>query len=298
MAETSWPFDSQTSSENDWSYLMRHLTAMQEGGVIGTPASTALKVTGDSTGMQVKLAAGYAIVRGHMYYNSATITLAIATSAATARIDSVVLKLDPTANTITAGVVTGTAGSGTAPSLTGNQTDTGAYWMEIGRVNVGASVSTIAAGNVTDLRQFIGAKVGTWSNTSRPAGTTQFPLVTGLMGWNTDSSQIDVWNGSAWVSPTSSIPAASITTPSGVGLTVAQGGTGVTSMTAGFIKYVSGTAVTSGNGVVASDITSAEQANITAGKIRAGGTSGGTATTVFVQSGTPTANATGDLWFW
>jgi hypothetical protein len=67
-------------------------------------------------------------------------------------------------------------------------------------------------------------------------------------------------------------------------------------MTAGFIKYVSGTAVTSGNGVVASDIT--DPTNITAGKIRAGGTSGGTATTVFVQSGTPTANATGDLWFW
>ena len=296
MAETSWPFDSQTSSENDWSYLMRHLTAMQEGGVIGTPSSTALKVTGDSSGMQVKLAAGYGIVRGHMYYNSAVLTLAVVYADSQARVDSVVLKLDPTANTITAAVVKGTAGSASPPSLTSNQTDTGAYWMEIGRIAVGASVSTIAAGNVTDLRQFIGAKVGTWSNSTRPAGTTQFPLVAGLMGWNTDTSQIDVWNGSAWVSPTASIPAASITTPSGVGLTVAQGGTGVTSMTAGFIKYVSGTAITSGNGVVASDIT--DPTNITAGKIRAGGTSGGTATTVFVQSGPPTANATGDLWFW
>lgn len=78
-------------------------------------------------------------------------------------------------------------------------------------------------------------------------------------------------------------------------LPVANGGTGVYSMTTGFIKY-NGSAVVSGQPVVASDIT--DPTNITAGKIRAGGTSGGTATTVFVQSGPPTANATGDLWFW
>jgi hypothetical protein len=79
-------------------------------------------------------------------------------------------------------------------------------------------------------------------------------------------------------------------------LPVANGGTGLTSMTAGFIKY-NGSAVVSGQPVVASDITATEQASINAGKIRSGATSAGTAITIFVQSGTPTANATGDLWF-
>lgn len=257
MAETSWPFDSQTSSENDWSYLMRHLSATQDGGVVGSPSSTALKVTGDSSGMQVKLAAGYGIVRGHMYYNSSTLTIALtaAPGSGTTRIDSIVLKLDPTANTITAIKVDGTAGaSPSAPTLTSNQTDTGVYYLEIARVNVGTSVSTIAAGDVTDLRPFIGTKVGVWTTAARPAGTTQFPLVVGQTGFNTTTTTFEAWTGSAWVS----IP----------------------------------------QNITAGALSATEQAAINAGKIRAGGTSAGTAITVFVQSGTPTANATGDLWFW
>lgn len=257
MAETSWPFDSQTSSENDWSYLMRHLSATQDGGIVGTPAGTALKVTGDSSGMQVKLAAGYALVRGHMYYNSAVLTIALtaAPGSGNSRIDSVVLKLDPTANTITAIKVDGTAsGTPAAPSLTSNQTDTGVYYLELARVNVGASVSTIAAGDVTDLRQFIGTKVGVWTTTNRPAGSTQFPLVIGQTGFNTTTTSFEAWTGSAWVA----IP----------------------------------------QNIAAATLSAAEQANIAAGKIRAGGTSAGTAQTVFVQSATPTANSTNDLWFW
>lgn len=255
MAETSWPFDSQTSSENDWSYLMRHLSATQDGGIVGTPAGTAVKVTGDSSGMQVKLAAGYALVRGHMYYNSSVLTIALTAAAANPRIDSIVLKLDPTANTITAIKVDGTASATpSAPSLTANQTDTGTYYLEIARVSVGASVSTIAAGDVTDLRPFIGTKVGVWTTAGRPAGTTQFPLVIGQTGFNTSTTAFEAWTGSAWVA----IP----------------------------------------QNITAATLSATEQANISAGKIRAGGTSAGTAQTVFVQSGTPTANATNDLWFW
>lgn len=77
---------------------------------------------------------------------------------------------------------------------------------------------------------------------------------------------------------------------------ISKGGTGLTSLAAGILKS-SGTAVTSA-ALAASDLTSAEQANLVAGKIRAGGVSGGAATTIFVQSATPTALASGDLWFW
>lgn len=47
---------------------------------------------------------------------------------------------------------------------------------------------------------------------------------------------------------------------------------------------------------VASNIT--DPANITSGKIYAGGTSAGNATRIFIQSTTPTGAANGDLWFW
>lgn len=77
---------------------------------------------------------------------------------------------------------------------------------------------------------------------------------------------------------------------------ISKGGTGATSLGAGVLK--SSGSVVSSAALAASDLTSAEQANIVAGKIRAGGVSGGAATTIFVQSATPTALAAGDLWFW
>lgn len=245
MAQTSWPFDNADTTEGQFSQLFRRL---QNSGVSGSPSTTDVKVTGDSTGMNVKVAAGYAIVRGHAYYNSSQFTLTIGTASASPRIDSVVLRLDPTANTIVLAVVAGTpAASPVAPTLT--QTDEGTYELAIAQVAVGASVSTISAGNVTDIRPFLGTQFGRWITATRPTS----PLV-GTAGFNTTTASPEYWDGSAWVSFTPAI--------------------------------------------TASMITAGEQANLVSGKIRAGGTSAGAATTVFVQSATPTANATGDLWFW
>ncbi len=245
MAQTSWPFENADTTEAQYSQLFRRL---QTSGVSGSPATTDLKVTGDSTGMNVKVAAGYAIVRGHAYYNSAQVTLTIGAAGASPRIDTVVLRLDPTANSIVLAVVAGTPGaSPVAPTLT--QTDEGTFELAIGSVAVGASVSTISAGNVTDVRSYLGSQFGRWTTATRPTS----PLV-GTPGFNTTNSAPEYWDGSAWVSFTPAITAA----------------------------MISGT----------------EQANLVSGKIRAGGTSAGTATTIFVQSATPTANATGDLWFW
>lgn len=122
-------------------------------------------------------------------------------------------------------------------------------------------------------------------------------LPVGGGGTNTSSfpggSQYVVTNsGNTALTSQATIPFSTVTGT----VPVTQGGTGVTSMTTGFIKY-NGSAVVSGQPVVASDISATEQASINAGKIRSGATSAGTAITIFVQSGTPTANATGDLWF-
>jgi len=291
VTQTSFPFDSQTSTESDWSHLFRQLTATIGGGVEGSPNTTELKVTGDSSGMNVKVAVGTAIVRGHYYMNDAIVTLTIGASAANPRIDSVVLTLDPTANSVVLAVVAGTAAaSPLAPTLT--QTDTAVYQLKLADVLVGASVSTISAGAVTDQRSFSGNDVGVWTTATRPTLTASNA---GLLGYNATLAAYEGWTGSAWVSLAPTSLDASVIASGTLG--VARGGTGQSSFASGFIKS-NGTVLSGGNGVAAADITAAEQANIASGKIRNGGTSGGTAQTIFVQSGTPTANAVGDLWFY
>lgn len=152
MAQTSWPFEGTDTTETQFSQWARNIGE----GVKGSSAGTELKPYGDSTGMTVKVPAGYAMVRGHYYASTAIETLAITAAHATlARIDNVILELDPTANTITLKVVAGTAAaSPVAPTLT--QTDAGIYQQVLARVAVAAAATTIAAGVVTDARTFLG----------------------------------------------------------------------------------------------------------------------------------------------
>lgn len=152
MAETSWPFDNIDTTETQFSQWSRNMGE----GVKGSFNTTDLKVTTAGTGMTVSVAAGQAAVRGHYYSNSSSLTLSIASAHATnPRIDSVVLTLDPTANTITAAVVTGTAASSpVAPTLT--QTDAAVYQLLLATVLVPAASSVVSSGNITDARTFLG----------------------------------------------------------------------------------------------------------------------------------------------
>jgi hypothetical protein len=199
MAITSWPFAAQSTTETQFGQLF---SAQNEFGVSGQPSSTDLKVTGDSTGMNVKVAAGFAIVRGFAFYSTAQETVTIAAANTNPRIDLVVLRLAPASDSITLAVVAGTpAASPVAPTLTQNTAaNGGVYEMEIGRVTVGANVVTITAGSVSDTRPFLGTPVGRWATVSRPAS----PKV-GHLGYNTTTSLWEFWNGSAWaeLKPTS-----------------------------------------------------------------------------------------------
>jgi hypothetical protein len=194
VAITSFPFDSQTSTESDWSHIFRYLTTIPGGGVVGAPDGTALKVTGDSTGMNVKVAAGTGIVRGHMIINDATATVTItAANASNPRIDSIVANLDPSANSITLIAVAGTAAATpVAPTLT--QTDAAVWQMKLADVYVAANATSISAGNVTDARTFAGNDLGVWTTSNRPTGST------GLAGFNTSTGLLEAYNGTAWVS--------------------------------------------------------------------------------------------------
>lgn len=248
MAQTSYPFDTGSTTETQFSQMFRR---MQATGVWGTPAGSELRVLADSTGMQVKVPAGFAFVRGHFYSSDAQETLAISAANPTnPRRDLVVLRLDPTANSITLAVVAGTAAASPAdPTLT--QTDAGVWELPLARVAVAAGATTIAAGNVTDLRAFVGGQFRVWTTDTRPSSPTAGTTV----GYNTTLGAPELWNGSAWVDL---LPAS----------------------------------------IPASKISATEQANIAAGRIRPGGDPGASSIRIFVQSGTPTGAAAGDLWFW
>ena len=213
MAQNSWPFENVDTTEDQYSLLFGRYGKPGSlfMGVASQPNQTgagSLTVYGDSSGMQVKVRSGFAVVRGFAYQNTTNgQTVAIDTGSASPRIDLIVLTLDPSANTIVLAVVKGTpAASPTAPSLTQNDT-TGIYQMEIGRVLVPALATSVAAGDVTDTRPCLPVGAGVWTTTQRPAG------VQGQMGWNVTNNQLEVYTGSAWqeVKP-SSIDASIITT--------------------------------------------------------------------------------------
>lgn len=115
-------------------------------------------VFADSSGMQIKVSTGEVLIEGHWGQVSAQKTLVIAAAHATlARRDRVVARCDFVNNVIELDVVTGTAAATpTAPSITRNSS---VWELSLAEVQVGAAVSTIAAGNVTDTR-FYGGAVG------------------------------------------------------------------------------------------------------------------------------------------
>jgi hypothetical protein len=191
MAQSAWPFEDQNTTEVQYSDLFRRI---QNSGVAGDPSTSDLKAFGDSSGMVVKVPAGFAIVRGHAYFSNATESLTVTSSAANPRIDLVVLELNPTANTTILKMVDGTpAVSPVAPSLT--QTTDGIFQMALATVTVPASATTISAGNVVETRTFLGTQFGRWTTTTRPASP-----IRGVAGLNTTTGQPEFWNGTAWVS--------------------------------------------------------------------------------------------------
>lgn len=140
-----------------WEAMARNW--LKDGVILGELNEA--QVFADSTGMQVKVQPGRVVVQGHYADWAAQKTLGIAAAnASLPRIDRVVARLDLTGSQIALDVVTGTAGSGLAPSLTQNSTT---YEMALARVTVPAADSTIDSSQVTDERSFArphGVEVG------------------------------------------------------------------------------------------------------------------------------------------
>lgn len=156
MTERYYPFDAGAGAnitEDQWTNLARLWAP--SGVSIGDLNN--LSCFADSTGRQVKVNTGRANIEGHHYENDAIKTLAVAANATgLTRIDRVVLRLDKTANTITAIVITGTVA---APAITRSST---VYDVMIAQVSVANGAATLAAGTVTDEREYSSSH-GLWT---------------------------------------------------------------------------------------------------------------------------------------
>lgn len=150
MAESSWPSPSNSRVIDDPSYEKLALSYGVTAGVVGAFTSPQL-VYGDSTGMQIKVAADrYALVRGHEWYSGSTIFTKVigANSSGSTRTDLVVLRLSRTTWDVTVVVIAGTPGSG-APAPTQNVGTTGSFDLPLATVTVTNGAATISAANVT-----------------------------------------------------------------------------------------------------------------------------------------------------
>lgn len=150
MAQTSWPFENVDTSETQFSQWARNI-----GEGVKQNTLDELEPFADSSGMQVRVRSGQALIRGHYYQNSAEATLPVAVSdPSNPRIDIIALELDPSANLVALKVIAGTpASSPVAPTVV--QTDGGIYQLKLAEILVGAGVTTIAAENITDTREML-----------------------------------------------------------------------------------------------------------------------------------------------
>ena len=195
MTQQSWPFHNGSTGtpvlEDQWSIMARQWAA---SGVVGSPGDLQLQVWANSAGRQVYVRAGRASVRGHWLLNDADATITIAAnSSGNPRIDRIVARLDPAANSVTLAVKQGSpSGSPSAPALT--QTDTGMWELTLAKVTVANGAVSIAAGDVTDERVYAPPPAMLATSARRPVNP-----VTDQIILEADTGLWKRWTGSAWV---------------------------------------------------------------------------------------------------
>lgn len=210
MTEAAWPFYGTETNETQFA---KWASTLVESGI-----ASGLAITPGS-GMQVLVGIGGGIVRG-IYYENNTAAKALAIGAAPAagqtRRDYVILRLDQTANTITAVVKAGTANSsgGTLPSLTQNDTT---WEMPLAIITVASGTAAITAGMIDELKPSTGLRVLPYAAADRPTP----PAGVVALGLDITNKRIELWTGSTWES---------LFTFANIGgtLPISRGGTGAT----------------------------------------------------------------------
>lgn len=220
MTMTSWPYVAQDTTDIEYGRLFREMAASD--GMVGSFGDTTLRVTGDSSGRQVKLSAGSAILRGYMFYSTEVETIPILVNPGAARTDLVVLELNLStpsiAERILPKVIQGVSGAA-APGV--KQTETGVYQIPLATVAVANNAAVINAADVIDVRSWMDQKYGAWTTVRRPASPRKYKL-----GFNETLGVWEYYNGSDWVSLSTMNLASSQVTGT---LPISKGGTGATS---------------------------------------------------------------------
>ena len=117
----------------------------------GTP-STDFQVTAQG-GMNLRIAAGNAIVGDKWMESDAAVTITVpGHTATTGRIDSVILRVDTTTDARTGSIVYRTGTASSSPSAPALDTASGVSEYRIANVAVGSSATEIGQADITDLR--------------------------------------------------------------------------------------------------------------------------------------------------
>lgn len=154
MTISYYPFSSGAGvdvSQAQWEKLAK---AFKANGVVKGVANS-MEPYANSTGMIVRVKSGDALIQGHYMVSDAEEQLAVSAADATdPRIDLVVAQVDMVNNVMSFAVVAGTpSGSPSAPALTQSSS---VWQIPLAHIAVAAAATTIAAGNVTDYRQYAG----------------------------------------------------------------------------------------------------------------------------------------------
>lgn len=192
MTQSYWPFNGIDTTETQYSQIFRRL---QSTGVYGEDTDNSLKLV-QKTGLTATIKStpsGIAFVRGHMYQTDADVDITFTAGSANPRIDRVVLRLNPTTNTITPTIIEGVpaASNPEPPALV--QTDAGNFDLLIAEVYRTASAPNVVTADITDRRSFMGHIYGLWTTNGRPAAPRK-----GQPGFNSTLLKPEFWNGTAW----------------------------------------------------------------------------------------------------
>lgn len=192
MALNSYPFENANTTEDQYTLLFRNFA---DSGIVGNYADEQFLVTTDGSGLDAQVAAGYAILRGHAVQNDGPITATFeAADTSFARLDRVVLRLDPVLDGITLVVIKGTPGSvPVAPPIT--RTNTGVWDLPLATVRVNANALNVFPDDIADNRTWGSHRFGVWSSSTRP----ESPRI-GQPGFNIDINGAEVWSGTKWES--------------------------------------------------------------------------------------------------
>jgi hypothetical protein len=153
MTITAYPKSGQTITETEYRTLFKTFVST------GATTPTGLEPFADSSGMNIKFAAGMAVIDGCLVNSTVQESRAVAAGSGggLSRIDLLVANLDFSATPIvTFAVIQGTpaASGAAAPSLALSGTVV-ARWV-LASIAVSPTASTLVAGDITDLRTFAG----------------------------------------------------------------------------------------------------------------------------------------------